>query len=50
MNEMSDEEWAYELSERILERAVTDSDRLLSALIEIFKKLPEKDLEILLYA
>ena len=49
MNEMSDEEWAYELSERILERAVTDTDILLSALIQIFKKLPENDLEILLY-
>jgi hypothetical protein len=39
MNKMSDEEWAYELDELILERAVTDSHALLVALIEIFKKL-----------
>ena len=49
MNTMSDEEWSYELSERIIERALVKSDRLLSVLIQIFKKLPEKDTDILLY-
>lgn len=44
----SNEEWDYELRERIFDRATTDSDILLKALIHVFKRLPENDADILL--
>ncbi len=43
-----DEMLEYELSERIIERALTDSDKLLEIVMEVFKRLPEKDADVLI--